>query len=109
MEIVEPRLTDTLPFVEHTFLMAKYDPKKVGLFTWFYSLDNKKNWIPMTTEENRTLQYQKSMAAQKEDPYSYDIRRWWPALDNLIDTSIYIKLSAYGGEKSIIKGPIIIR
>jgi hypothetical protein len=109
MEIVVPKLTDTLPSVQHGFIVAKYDASKVGLLTWYYSKDEMLTWQNMSIMDSHTLSSEERGTISCEDPYAYDVRRWWPSLDTLSDTTIYIKLAAYGGLPFIIKGPIAIR
>lgn len=109
MEIVIPKLTDTLPSVQHGFLVAKYDASKIGLLKWYYSTDKMKTWREMNIQDNLGLPSDEGFHTPYEDPYEYDVRRWWPSLDTLSDTTLYIKLTAYGGLPFIIKGPIVIR
>jgi hypothetical protein len=109
MEILVPHLTDTLPSIEHGFLVAKYDSKKVGLLTWYYSLNQQQTWKAMSVADNGALVTNEVRYEYAEDPYSYNVRRWWPSLDTLSDTIIFIRLTAYGGAPSIVKGPIVIR
>lgn len=109
MEIVVPKLTDTLSSVQHGFLVAKYDASKVGLLKWYYSKDEQKTWLEMSILDNGERPSAVVFNTQDEDPYAYDVRRWWPSLDTLSDTTMYIKLAAYGGSPFIIKGPVSIR
>lgn len=96
-EIVSPISGQIYPPTDPLFLIAKYDRFKFNAPHWQFSMDNGKTWIDIKIFEGDN----EKQVTGRDIIYDIDVKQWVPDSNNIQDTVVSIKASAYAGSKFV--------